>query len=60
MTTRRQATRYSLTALAVVAAAAFSGCAMMKSDTPSNMVAFTTQLRGANEVPVVASVVFDS
>lgn len=55
MTTRRQATRYSLTALAVVAAATFSGCAKMKSDTSSNMVAFTTQLRGANEVPVVAS-----
>ena len=55
MTTRRQATRYSLAALAVVAAAAISGCAMMKPEAPSNLVAFTTQLRGANEVPPNAS-----
>ncbi|MEO6320642.1 MAG: CHRD domain-containing protein [Polaromonas sp.] len=55
MTTRRQATRYSLAALAVVAAAAISGCAMMKPEAPSNLVAFTTQLRGANEVPTNAS-----
>lgn len=55
MTTRRQATRYSLTALALVAAAAFSGCAMMKPDSSANMVAFSTQLRGANEVPANTS-----
>ena len=56
MTTRRQATRYSLTALALVAAAAFSGCTMMKPEASSaNMVAFSTQLRGANEVPANAS-----
>lgn len=49
MRTRRQATRISLAAIAVVAVAAMSGCGMMERQ--SNMVAFTTQLRGANEVP---------
>ena len=55
MTTRRQATRYSLAALAVVAAATISGCGMMQPQAPSNLVAFTTQLRAANEVPSNAS-----
>ena len=55
MTTRRQATRYSLAALAIVAAATFSGCAMMKPDASANMVAFSTQLRGTNEVPANTS-----
>jgi len=58
MTTRRQATRLSITALAVVAAATLAGCGMMKgmkAEPASNMAAFTTQLRAANEVPPVAS-----
>lgn len=55
MTTRRQATRYSLAAFAVVAAATISGCGMMQPQAPSNLVAFTTQLRAANEVPSNAS-----
>ena len=44
-------TRIFLTALGLAAIAAISGCA----SAPSNMVAFTTQLRGANEVPPNAS-----
>lgn len=48
MTTRRQATRLSLAAI-LVAAAALSGCSMMERQ--SNLVAFTTQLRAGNEVP---------
>jgi hypothetical protein len=55
MTTRRQVTRISLAALAVVAAAAITGCGMMERQAPSNLVAFTTQLRAANEVPPNAS-----
>ncbi|MEO7159206.1 MAG: CHRD domain-containing protein [Polaromonas sp.] len=55
MSTRRQATRLSLAAFTVVAAAAISGCGMMKPPPPSNLIAFTTQLRGANEVPPNAS-----
>ena len=57
MTTRRQATRLSLAAFTVMAAAAISGCGMMKGQpsSQSNMVAFTTQLRAANEVPPNAS-----
>ena len=53
MFTRRQASRFSLSALTIVAFAAITGCGMMSQ--PSNMVAFTTQLRGANEVPPNAS-----
>ena len=53
MFTRRQASRFSLSALTVLAFAAITGCGMMSQ--PSNMVAFSTQLRGANEVPPVAS-----
>ena len=55
MTTRRQATRISLAALTVLAAVAITGCGMMERKTDSNMVAMTTQLRAANEVPVNAS-----
>ena len=56
MQTRRQINRTSLAALALVAAGAvvaISGCGTMMM--PSNQVALTTQLRGANEVPAVAS-----
>ncbi|MGH6639648.1 MAG: CHRD domain-containing protein [Polaromonas sp.] len=53
MCTRRQATRVSLAAITVVALAAMTGCGMMGRQ--ANLVAFTTQLRGANEVPPVAS-----
>ncbi|MDB5741742.1 MAG: domain containing protein [Polaromonas sp.] len=59
MTTRRQATRLSLAALTVAAAATLAGCGMMQRMTASapasNLIAFSTQLRGANEVPPVAS-----
>lgn len=55
MTTRRQATRFSLAALTVVAATVISGCAMMERPAPSNLIAFTTQLRAASEVPPNAS-----
>lgn len=52
MQTRRQLSRQAAAGLAGIAAAlvvSLSGCGLM---TPaSNMVAFTTQLRGANEVP---------
>lgn len=51
MISRRRAFRSTLaTAAAVVLV---SGCGMMPSQ--SNLLAFTTQLRGANEVPPVAS-----
>ena len=53
MTTRRHATRFAFAAMAVVAAATMTGCGMMSPS--SNMVALTTQLRGANEVPPNAS-----
>ena len=56
MQTRRQINRTSLAALALVAAGAvvaLSGCGSMMA--PSSQVALTTQLRGANEVPPVAS-----
>ena len=43
--------RIFLAGLGLAAIAAISGCA----SAPSNMVAFTTQLRGANEVPANAS-----
>jgi hypothetical protein len=52
MPTRRQATRLSLTAI-LVAAAALSGCSMMPRQ--SSLLAFTTQLRAGNEVPPNAS-----
>jgi len=52
MPIRRTAVRLSLAAVAV-AAAALAGCSMM--DRQSNLVAMTTQLRGANEVPANAS-----
>ena len=53
MPTRRNFTRTSLAVLSVAALAAITGCSMM--DRQSNMVAFTTQMRGANEVPANAS-----
>ena len=56
MQSRRQVTRISLAAMTLVLASAvvgISGCGMMSRQ--SNMVAFTTQLRGANEVPPNAS-----
>ena len=56
MQTRRQINRTCLAALTLVAAGAvvaLSGCGSMMA--PSNKVALTTQLRGSNEVPAVAS-----
>ena len=56
MFTRRIFNRHQLAVLAVAAASAtvvLSGCGSMMQ--PSNMVALTTQLRGANEVPPVAA-----
>ena len=56
MQSRRQVARISLAAMTLVLASAvvgISGCGMMSPQ--SNMVAFTTQLRGANEVPPNAS-----
>ncbi len=52
MISRRHAFRCTLTA-AAAAVVLVSGCSMMPSQ--SNLLAFTTQLRGANEVPAVAS-----
>ena len=52
MTTRRHITHLALASLAL-AAAALTGCASMNA--PSNMVAMSTALRGANEVPANAS-----
>ena len=52
MPTRRTTIRLSFVA-AAVAAAALTGCAVM--DRQSNLVAMTTQLRRANEVPGNAS-----
>ncbi|MDB5967480.1 MAG: domain containing protein [Polaromonas sp.] len=52
MQTRRNINRFSLAAVtlvAVVTVAGISGCGMMNRS--SNVVAMTTQLRGANEVP---------
>jgi hypothetical protein len=51
MISRRHAFRSTLAAAAAVVLV--SGCSMMPSQ--SNLLAFTTQLRGANEVPPVAS-----
>lgn len=53
MYTRRQVSLVSFSAIAVVAFAAMTGCGMMNQS--SNMVALSTQLRGANEVPANAS-----
>lgn len=56
MHTRRIFNRNNLALLAVAAASAtvvLSGCGSMMQ--PSNMVALTTQLRGANEVPPVTA-----
>lgn len=57
MRTRRQAVRFSIAALSLVAAAVITGCGMMpgKSTPAYNMVTLSTQLRGANEVPPNAS-----
>ena len=55
MQTRRRINSFSLAALGFTTAVAVlgvSGCSMM--DTQSSLVAMTTQLRGANEVPAVA------
>ena len=52
MTTRRHLTRLALASLSL-ATAALMGCASMNA--PSNMVAMSTALRGANEVPANAS-----
>ena len=53
MTTRRTFTRFGVkgAVVAAVAAMAVVGCGFMMKPSESNMVAMTTQLRGANEVP---------
>ena len=53
MTTRRHATRLCVAALTLVGAVAMTGCSMMNPS--SNLVALTTQLSAANEVPPNAS-----
>ena len=53
MSTAPQTKRVFLTTIAAVAVVAVTGCGMMSRQ--SNMAAFTTQLRAANEVPVNAS-----
>ena len=56
MKTRRQISRFALATVTLVASitvVGISGCGMMGQ--ASNMVAFSTQLRGANEVPANAS-----
>ena len=58
MTTRRAFSRFGLGGVVVAALVAVTavGCSsMMPAPAASNMVAFTTQLRGANEVPPNAS-----
>ena len=58
MTTRRSFSRFGLGGVVVAALVAVTavGCSsMMPAPVASNMVAFTTQLRGANEVPPNAS-----
>ena len=57
MSSAGQTTRVVLTIMAAVTVAAVTGCGMMnkQSNKQSNMVAFTTQLRASNEVPVNAS-----
>ena len=56
MTTRRTFSRHGFggSVLAIVIAATVAGCGSMMP-AASNMVAFTTQLRGANEVPPAVS-----
>lgn len=53
MITRRQSARMSFIAVGIAAAAVIAGCGTM--DKSSNMVALSTQMRAANEVPVNAS-----
>lgn len=53
MHTHRQATRLTFAIIASAAFAAIMACSSMNQ--PSSMVALTTQLRGANEVPPKAS-----
>ena len=59
MIPRRQALRLSLATLTVSALAVLSGCAMMQPSSTAmpgaNLVALSTQLRAANEVPPNAS-----
>jgi len=59
MIPRRQAIRMSLATLALAAVAVISGCGMMKPSSTSvpaaNLVALTTQLGAANQVPPNAS-----
>lgn len=55
MTPCRPATRLSMTLIAAVAVIGITGCSMMERQSQSNLVAFTTQLRAANEVPPTAS-----
>ena len=57
MSSTVQTKRVFLTAIAAVTLAGVSGCGMMSGmmNKQSNMVAFTTQLRASNEVPVNAS-----
>lgn len=59
MIPRRQALRLSLAALTVSALAVISGCGMMQPSSTAmpgaNLVALSTQLRAANEVPPNAS-----
>lgn len=54
MITRQRALRATFTLAAAAAVLAVTGCNMM-SRQPSNMIAFTTQMRSGNEVPVNAS-----
>lgn len=52
MITRRHVTRLSFAVIAVVAAATITGCSVMRpSPASTNLVAMSTQLRAANEVP---------
>lgn len=53
MITRRQSARMSFIAVGIAAAAILTGCGTMEKST--NMVAMSTQMRAANEVPVNAS-----
>ena len=57
MSSAPRTTRVFLITIAAVTVAAVTGCGMMskQSNKQSNMVAFTTQLRASNEVPVNAS-----
>ena len=55
MSTYRPAIRISMALIAAAVAIGITGCSMMERQSQSNMVAFTTQLRAANEVPATAS-----